>query len=200
MLTLAKDLIKHRGEFLRALRTLKFERTDNGGIYFPAARAIAHGMFVHDVNGMDVRFDPNLLPTEGLNTLLDSLAANTQPIAYYLALYGGAVTPAAGWTAANFASNATEIVSGTEGFSESTRVAWTSASASNGSKHNLASKAAFTIVTASNLTVNGCGMLSASAKGATTGKLMSASRFASARVLSNTDVFNLGYTVSLTSS
>lgn len=65
---------------------------------------------------------------------------------------------------------------------------------------NLANKAAFTIATASSLTVNGAALLSESAKGAVTGKLVSATKFAAARTLYNTDVFNLAYRVQLTSS
>jgi hypothetical protein len=43
-------------------------------------------------------------------------------------------------------------------------------------------------------------MVSNSAKGNTTGTLVSASRFAATRNLSSGDLFNLGYTVTLTSS
>ena len=38
------------------------------------------------------------------------------------------------------------------------------------------------------------------AQGGTTGVLMSAAKFSAVRTLYNTDVFNLGYTLSLTSS
>jgi len=199
--TLDRDLIKHAGEFRRSLSNLKFERTEDGGIYFPAAHAIARGMYAHDVNGLDERFDPNILPTEGLNYLLDiGLGAGSQLTAWYLGLFSGAVTPTSTLTAANWTSTLTEITSGSEGYSESTRVAWTPASASGGSATNTASKAAFTIITASNVTVEGAVMASASAKGATTGKVASASRFSTPRTLSDGDSFNVGYTVTLTSS
>lgn len=201
MITLHKDLKKHAAEFLRAIRNLKFERTEIGGLYFPAQRAIAHGMYVHDVNGMDVRYDPNLLPTEGLTHMLATeLGAGTQITAWYLALYSGNVSPAASWTAANFTANATEITSNTEGYSETTRRAFTPAAAAAASINNLASKAQFTIATATSVGIWGCALLSDSAKGGTSGKLVSASKFASQRTLSDADLFNLGYTVSLTSS
>ena len=198
---LDKDLIKHNREFKRYLANNQFEQTEDGGILFPKAGAIARGMYVHGVNGQDWQYSPNILPTEGLNSLLDvALHGATQITAWYLGLFSGAVTPGASLTAATVTSVLTEITSGTEGYSESTRVAWDEAAASAGAITNTASKAAFTIVTATSLTVNGCFLASASAKGATTGKLMSATRFASARSLSDADIFNLGYSLSLTSS
>ena len=65
---------------------------------------------------------------------------------------------------------------------------------------NTASKAAFTIATASSLAVNGAGLHSASAKGATTGVLASATKFSATRTLFNADVFTLAYTITLTSA
>lgn len=203
MFNVDPGLFRHGREFLRALRNHKYERTD-AGIFFPAAHAVASGMYVHDVNGLDEQFSPNILPTESLNRILDvhlgTAGSTTQLTSWYCALYSGAVTPGATMTAANFTSTTTEITSGSEGYTESTRVLFVPAAASAGAKSNSASKAAFTIATATTLTVNGCGLLSASAKGSTSGVIASATRFASARSLSDTDVFNLGYTLSLTSS
>jgi len=200
MFTLARDLKKHAREFLKALTTLKFEKTPTG-IWFPEQRAMARGMYVHDVNGLDLRMDPNLLPTEGLTHMLAvEIGATAKAAGWYLALYSGAISPASGWTAASFAGTATEITSGSEGYTNSTRPAFTAGTASAASIDNNASKAAFTIATASTLTVNGVAMLSDSAKGSTSGTLLSASRFASARTFNNADVFNIGYAVALTSS
>jgi hypothetical protein len=200
MFQVANDLAKHAGEFRRALSNNKYEVSPEG-IYFPAAHALAAGMYVHDVNGLDEQFDPNLLPTEGLVHILNVVLGSTaKAAAFYLALYAGAVAPASSWTAANVTANSTEITSGSEGYSESVRQTLTVVDATTASITNAAAKAAFTIITATSLTVNGCFLASASAKGATSGVLLSASRFASARSLSNADVFNLGYTVSLTSS
>lgn len=197
---LDKDLIKHSREFKRYLDNHQYELTDNG-ILFPRAHALASGLYIHGVNGQDWQTSPNILPTEGLNSLLDvALHGATQITAWYLALHSGSTTPAANLTAATVTSTLTEITSGTEGYSESTRVAWDEAAASSGAITNTANKAAFTIVTATSLSVAGCFLASASAKGATTGKLMSATKFASARSLSDGDIFNLGYSLSLTSS
>lgn len=193
-------LRKHAAEFLGFIRNNKYERTESG-LYFPRAKVFARGMYEHDVNGLDLQFSPNLVPTEGLNHLL-SVACNggTAVATWYLGLYSGNVSPASTWTAANVASNATEITSTSEGYSGSTRKEFTEAAPSGGAISNTASKAAFTIATATQLSVYGAFLASASARGATTGTLLSATKFASQRLLNDADVFNLGYTLTLTSS
>lgn len=191
------ELKRHAKEVLRNLLHFNYEKTDQG-LYFPTMRAQATGMYVHDVNGMDERCDPNLVTDQGLTYLLGAGLGNTSKItAWYLALFGGAVNPAANWTAANFAATASEIVSGTEGYGEPTRPVFTPGVAAANAIDNVAAKAAFTIATAAQLNVTGAGLLSDNVKGSTSGVLVSATRFASARVLSNTDVFNLGYRVQL---
>jgi 4-aminobutyrate aminotransferase-like enzyme len=196
-----QDLARHQAEFRRYMRNQQFERTADGGLYFPKAGAIAHGVYEHDVNGQDVRQDKNLLTTEGMNYLLLTGVANTALIAaWYFALYSAAASPTNAWTASNFpVTNATEITSTTEGYTETLRQAFTP-TVSGASVNNTAAKAAFTIATATALIVNGCGLLSVSTRGSTSGKLLSAARFASQRSLSSGDVFNLGYTLTLTSS
>lgn len=191
------ELKKHAREVLANLLNFNYEKTDDG-IYFPSMRAAASGMYVHDVNGMDERMDANLVVDQGLTYLLGAGLGNTPKItSWYLALFGGAVNPAANWTAANFAQNASEIISATEGYGENTRPIFTPGDAAANAIDNVATKAAFTIVTAAQLNVTGAGLLSNNIKGSTAGVLTSATRFSSARVLSNGDVFNLGYRVQL---
>lgn len=198
---LHKSLIRHARELKRYLTNHQWERTANGGLLFPKAGLAIGGIVEHDVNGQDVRFDHNLVPTEGLNHVLDVVLHGVTPVAtWYIALYAGAVDPSASWTAANVTANSTEITSGAEGYSESTRVAYNEAAAAAGSITNAANKAQFTIVTATTLNVNGIFLASASAKGATTGALFSATRFSSQRALSNADLFNIGYTINATAS
>lgn len=197
-----QDLVRHSAEFRRYMRNHQFERAADGcGILFPKAGVIAEGIYVHDVNGLDVCIDKNLLTTEGMNYLLSVGVANgTQLAAWYFSLFSQAVSPTNGWTAANYNTNGTEIVSTTDGFTESTRPAIVPV-LSGASVNNTASKAAFTIATTGGtLTVNGCGLHSNATRGSTAGKLLSAARFAAARALSNADVFNLGYTLTLTSA
>ena len=196
------SLKKHAGEFTAALASHKYERTGDGrGLYFPKAKAFISGTYIHDVNGQDERADPNLLPDEGLMYLLTvGLYNGTKLPTWNLALYAANYTPLANLTAASFPATASEITSNTEGYTEATRRVWTPSAPSANMIDNLANKAAFTIATASSLTVNGAALLSESAKGAVTGKLVSATKFAAARTLYNTDVFNLAYRVQLTSS
>lgn len=196
-----RDLQKHASEFGRYLRNKQFERTATGGILFPRACAVAEGGYLHDVNGLDERWDKNLLPDEGLTYLLASGLANGAKLGvWYLSLYGANYTPLAGLTAASYPATASEITSNTEGYTEGTRPIWTPTTPTTPLVDNLANKAAFTIATASSLTVRGSVLVSESAKGAVTGKLASGTKFSAERVLYNTDVFNLAYRVVLTSS
>lgn len=199
-MNVSKDLLKHRAEFARYLDNHDYEVSDEG-ILFTKAKAVVKGVYIHGVNGADWKEDPNLVVTEGMNHMLDVvLHGGTQVPTWYFRLFSANVSPAATWTAANFTANATEITSHTEGYSETTGRAFDESAAAAGSINNTASKAAFTIATASSITVWGAGLLSSSVKGGTTGTLLSASKFGASRTLYNTDVFNLGYTLSLTSS
>lgn len=196
------SLKKYAGEFIAALASHKYERTGDGrGLYFPKAKAFISGAYIHDVNGQDERIDHNLLPDEGLIYLLSAgLNNGTKFATWYLSLYAANYTPLAGLTAASYPATASEITSNTEGYTESTRPVWTPTTPTTPLIDNLANKAAFTIATASSLTVNGAALLSEATKGAITGKLVSATKFSAARTLYNTDVFNLAYRVQLTST
>lgn len=194
-----KDLVKHSREFAAYLRNHQYETTD-AGLVFPKAHAVASGMYAHRVNGGEWSYDPNLLPSEGLTYLLSLLGAGTKLTTWYLAPYSGAISPSANWTAATFSSTASEITSGTEGYTNATRPTWTPGTAAADTINNNASPVTFTIITASTLSINGVGMLSASAKGATTGVLLSATRFAATRTFADDDLFDVKYAVSLTST
>ena len=63
---------------------------------------------------------------------------------------------------------------------------------------NFDNKAEFTVNAAG--TIRGGALISASAKSATTGKLLSAARFTNDRNVEDEDVLNVGYQISLTSS
>ena len=202
-----QDILKHRAEFSRALRNHQYEISE-GGIHFPKQGVMAAGVYVHDVNGEDQREDANIVTSEGLAHMLDvALHDAAKTATWYFRLFSANTTPLYSWTAANFTANATEITSNTEGYSETTgqafveddAVAAGASSTASASITNSANKAAFTIATATSVSVWGAGLLSSSTKGGTTGTLMSASKFAAVRDLYNTDVFNLSYTLSLTS-
>ena len=184
----------------QAIAKEQYEFTKDGGLLVKGGVKV-EGTYVEGVNGGDWREHKNLIPDAGILYLLGAALGGVTPItAWYVAPFAAAVTPAANWTASNFAATASEITSPSEGYSQSTRVAWTPGAASAGQIDNLAAKASFTIVTASSLTINGAGILSASAKGSTSGTLVSASKFSTARVVYDTDTWDCGYYVKLLDS
>ena len=176
----------------------KYE-TDGGAILLPTVGIIARGEYFHTVNGEDLQTDPNLLPDQGLNYLVN-VGFHTLPKIdnWYLALFAGSVAPASNWTAATFPATASEIVSGTEGYSGANRPRFNATAGAGTSVDNVTGGvASYTIVTASELVVTGAALLSSQPKGATTGVLASVTKFATARRLQNGDVFELGYRVTL---
>jgi len=137
----------------------------------------------------------NLIPTEGINYILGAALTGVSPISdWYIALFEGNYTPVAGLTAATFASAATESTA----YDESTRQEWVPGSISGGIVSNSASKAVFTMNATK--TIYGLGQLSASAKSATTGVIVSAARFSAAKSVVDDDVLNVTSIITLTSS
>jgi hypothetical protein len=169
------------------------------GVYFHESRIYVKGIYSVRKNQEPWEDYENLIPTEGLNWMLDNYIAATG-VAAFVSLYGAAISPTALWTAASYPATATEITSGSEGYSEATRVSWAAAAAASATKDNYASPAVFTIVTATSLAVNGIALHTVSTKGATTGKLLSATRFGATKTFTNTDEFNVKYRLALTSS
>jgi hypothetical protein len=196
-----RDLIKHAAEFGRYLRNKQYEVTDTGAVLFSKAKALGSGTYFHDVNGRDEMTDSNLLPDAGLIYLLTSgLTNGTRFPVWHLSLFAANYTPVPGLVASSYPATASEIVSLSEGYTETTRPVWTPTAPTTPLVDNLANKAVFTIATASTLVINGAAMHSEATKGAITGNLISATRFSAARSLFNTDTFNLAYRVQLTST
>jgi hypothetical protein len=192
---------RHSREFQRALDQHKWEQHANG-ILFPAQHALAAGEYIitNRKTGELIERVQNLLPTEGLAFLLNLLGNHAAiPSALYIALHANTTTPLAAHVALTYTATFAEIVSGSEGYTQANRVAWVSATATVGAIHNNASPAVFTIITASTLTVNGVAMLTAQAKGATTGTAISIAKFSASRTFSNTDEFDVKYQLGLTS-
>lgn len=174
-------------------------KPSEGGILIHDA-AMLRGTYRTWINGKDEQIDHNLLPTAGIAYLLGLLGTTAKETAFYLAPFSGNVSPAANWTAANFTANATEITSLSEGFSNVTRPVWTPGAVAAGVIGNTATVASFNIVCATVVNIAGCGLLSASARGGTSGILLSASRYGSVRVVNDDDTFQVEYNVSLTDS
>lgn len=193
---LTAELQRHRGEFARRIRNRQYERTPTG-IFFPKARAFIGGAMEHTLNGRDLQIDPNIIPTQGLNHILDVVAHGTTAVnPWYVGLFEANVTPGASLTGATFDSVCTEFTD----YDEATRVAYVEAAASGGVISNSASRAVFTVNASA--TVYGGALLSASAKNAAGGSdvCLAAVKFASSRAVVSTDELAVRYTLTLTSS
>lgn len=187
-----------RNELAKAIHHENFDVTAEG-IYFPKQGVMASGEYFDRINGGEWQRTKNLIPTEGLAHILNvAMGSTAKPAGYFLALFSGAAAPAANWTAASFAAAASEIVSLTEGYTSATRPAWTPANTATGSIDNMASVASVTIATSSQLNVTGAAMLTNSTRGGTTGVLVSATKYAAARVFQSGDTYEVGYRLSLT--
>ena len=187
-----------RNELALALDREQYDLTDEG-VYFPRQGVLAAGEYFDRINGGEWQRTKNLIPTEGLAHILNvAMGSTAKPAGYFLALFSGAAAPAANWTAASFAAAASEIVSLTEGYASATRPAWTPTNTSTGSIDNMSSVASVTIATSSQLNVTGAAMLTNSNRGGTTGVLVSATKYAAARVFQSGDTYEVGYRLSLT--
>ncbi|MDH5857803.1 hypothetical protein [Lampropedia aestuarii] len=155
-----------------------------------------HGEYYIRVNDGPEEIISNRIPTQGFNYLLSvGLKAGAAQPSWYLALFSGGYTPTDEVTAATFANVATEIVSSTNGYTETTRQAWTPGDVANSEVSNLATEAVFTIATTSSVTVRGVALLSSPVKGGTDGVLMSIARFPQDRTYYDGDKVTIGYRV-----
>jgi len=176
----------------RALDEGAFELTEDG-ILLPALRLLARGEFCYSKRGEPEEFTHNLVVTEGLNYILGSALRGVTAIpSWYIAIFSGDVTVAAGWTAANFTANATELTA----YSSATRPAWEPTAVSGGVISSYSAKAEF--VATSAITVRGAGLLSSSVKSGTTGTLVAASKFGTAKSLAEDEILDVGYQLTLT--
>lgn len=169
---------------------MDYER--HGSILMPKNELRVGGEFIveHVRNGevIDTERCPNIVVNEGLNHLLDVLLhGSTQVNPWYIGLFEGNYTPLASVTAATITAASTECTA----YDESTRAEYVEAAASSQSTTNAASKATFTMNATK--TVYGAFMVSASAKSATTGTLLSAARFGTAKSLADDDQLLVTY-------
>lgn len=186
-------------ELAKALRNEVYDVTDDG-VYFPTQGIIASGEYFERLNGRELGPPvKNLIVNEGLAHILNvALGSTPKPASYHLALFSGSAQPADNWTAANFSTVASEIVSMTEGYTSPTRPEWVSADTNGNSIDNMGAVASVTIATGSQLNVTGAALLTSSARGGTTGKLISATKYPAARVFQDGDTYEVGYRLSLT--
>lgn len=182
--------MRNRLEFARAIANKKYE-VGPRGILFPRQKTMVAGVFRSWVNGRDMQDDPNVIPVEGLNKILKSGLA----VAAFIAPFTNNITPGSTITAATFDG----VLAEWTGYSETTRQAWEiPADPDEGLFTNAADPAVFT----SNgvATVYGAGLLTASAREATTNECYAASKFDNARALANGDKLTIQYDVNATSA
>lgn len=192
-------LAKHINEVRQRISRHQYDRTPNG-LYFPAMHARAGGIYTEWANDEieEAGIHDNLVTNEGLNYAVDVALLTGSQIAlasWFMALHSG-VGPVLGtWTAANYTTNAVEIVATSpEGYSEANRQAWSGvANTGNTSADNSAAPAVVTIVTAGSLSVNGAALISSNVRGGGGGTLMGAVVYAATRVLGNGDLYNIQY-------
>ena len=187
-------------ELAKAIHNENFDVTESG-LYFPTQSVGVKGEYFDRINDGEWMQTQNLITKEGLVDVLNTYFINSKAkqAGFYLALFSGATAPAANWTAANFATVANEITSLTEGYTSATRPQFNPTSATDQTYiDNLANTARLTIVTSSQLNVTGTALLTNSARGGTTGVLISATKYAAARTFQNGDTYDVGYRFALT--
>lgn len=137
----------------------------------------------------------NLMPEEGRNHAVSVITKGaTQVPTWYIGLFEGNYVPVDSDKASTFPTSATECTA----YLPATRVEFVEGAAAAGVVENTASRAEFTATAAR--TIYGAFLVSAQAKGAITGVLMSAARFTAPKVLQIDDVLRVTASFSLTSA
>jgi len=137
----------------------------------------------------------NIIPTQGLDHILAVVCnAGSQVTAWFVGIFEANYTPIAGDTAASFVASSTESTA----YAEAARPAWTESTPSGGSTTNSASKAEFTMNATK--TIYGAFLTSVSTKSATTGTLLSASKFGTAKIVDSGDILRVTASLTITSS
>ena len=195
MLNLKKSLAQ---SMLASVLADNYELTDSG-IVFPRESIKISGTYRMDVDGQ-VTESKNLVTKEGMIHLLNVSLGNTpKPAAYYIALFTGSTAPALNWTGSNFAAAASELVSLTEGYTLATRIPLETTNASADTHiDNYGKETEITFATASTIRVTGAALLTASAKGATSGVCVSASLYPGEYTFHDGNTFKVGYRLNAT--
>lgn len=150
---------------------------------------------VKDGRVIDREVVHNLMPEEGRNHMLDvTLGGGTQITTWYLLPFSGDYTPVSGDTAATFPASATEATQ----YTDATRKALVFGAAAGGVKDNSANRAELEFN--DTVTVYGAAIVSAAAKGAASGVLISAARFATAKPMENGAILRITAGITLSSS
>lgn len=169
-----------RRDIGRALRNFKYERTPGGILIRGGLNKLVNGAFKHTLYqeaGNDAALDPNKVVDEGLIKMLNVFFNGEAAItAWYVSLFSGDVSPAEGWTGANWWAAATEQTNYTPG----TRPLLVTETATTPSVGNVGHEAMFTFV-GTGRNAYGAVLVSQSAKTAG-GVLFAGTRFANPRL------------------
>ena len=137
----------------------------------------------------------NLMPEEGRNHAVSVITKGTTQVpTWYIGLFEGNYVPVDSDKASTFPTSATECTA----YLPATRVEFVEGAVAAGVVENTASRAEFTATAAK--TIYGAFLVSAQAKGAITGVLMSAARFTAPKALQIDDVLRVTASFSLTSA
>lgn len=190
-------------ELRRSIARHKYEFDDQGGLYLPEAKSTitAGGIFGTSLNDGAWQPAPNLLPTQGRNSILDIALGNVaKETNWYFAPFATNTAPTSALTAANFDATQTEF----DNYDEVTRALWTPDAASNGVKSNVGTPVSITIGSATgptNVNIYGLALISSSTKSGTGGRLAACALLPAAREnLQDNDILGLRYTITLTST
>ena len=180
-------------QLVKAILDGRFEETEMG-LFFPRERVMVAGRFAYNKKGEPEEFSDNLVVTQGRDYLAGVALNSVTPItSWFVAPFTADVTVQATWTAANFTANSTE----TTGYESATRPAWVGGSVASGAVNSFAAKAEIK-ATSDGVIIRGAGLVSNSAKSATTGTLLGASKFPSAKTLDTDEILEVGYGLSVT--
>lgn len=123
----------------------------------------------------------NRMPAEGINDVVTAyFKGGAGPANLYIGLWSGTHTPNGSETAANLASLVTEVTN----YTQATRMLLNLGAVVDGGVSNAADIARFDMMGAA--TVNGAFLSTTSAKGSSTGKILSVVRFANPRAVDET--------------
>jgi len=188
---------KHTNEFMRAIRNGRFERTDDGRLLLPQSKTFIGGIFGISRNGGPIEVLDNTVVYQGLDYLFNVGGLLHTPM--YIAPFANNTAVASTLTAATFASTQGEFTN----YVETTRQLWSppGGGSANGVVTNSAAPATITISTGGQTAVYGAGLVTASAKSATTGYLFCAALATTAKTgLENGETLSFNYTIAATST
>jgi len=160
------------------------------------------GLVLHD----DWEPTHNTFTTEGMNRLLDLIfgtASKAGSAIWYVGIFKNNVTPGTTDTAAaklGAAGSYGECQDADYSTPATNKPSYVIAASASGSCTNTASAASFTIANGANLTIYGAFLGTGAAKTDTTGYLMCAKKFATARTVIAADVLAVTYQITCTTS